>query len=175
LNQNISIESGTSDQKQFLPDLLIPSLLQNESFVSIPNDKSSPAKLQNEQSKSMMPLYMKFNMSLKQAQIVLIDNSLTRELLLDNSKSSNSEKFYVLTPLDVNLLIEKCIYQDADLLPDLKVVGELPMLDFKLTDSKLEKIINLLISIPYPDAKDLSIMSMCYNLYLNIKTIFLAK
>ena len=175
LNQNILMESGTSSQTQFLPDLLIPSLLQDESFGSKPKDQSSSAKVQNELGKSMMPLYMKFKMSLKQVQIVLIDNSLTKELLLDNSQSSNSEKFYVLTPLDVNLLIEKCIYQDADLLPDLKVVGELPMLDFKLTDSKLEKIVNLLISIPYPDAKDLSNMSMCFNLDLNIKTIFIAK
>jgi len=162
-NQPKLIDSSSESTGQFFPDLLIPSLLQNENYISKSNEKSPSTKNPNEPHKFMKPVYMKFNMSLKQAQIVLIDNKLTNELLLDNSPSLNlnySEKFYVLTPLDVNLLFEKCIYQDGELLPDLKVIGELPMLDFKLTDSKLEKIINLLISIPYPDANDLSNMGL---------------
>ena len=106
---------------------------------------------------------MKFVMSLKQAQVVLIDNNRPSSILANDAPILNlayldkfSEKFYVLTPLDVNLVFEKCIYQEGGMLPDLKVAGELPMLDFKLTDSKLENIINLLLSIPYPVLNDFS-------------------
>ena len=102
-------------------------------------------------------------MSLKQAQVVLIDNNRPSSILANDAPILNlayldkfSEKFYVLTPLDVNLVFEKCIYQEGGMLPDLKVAGELPMLDFKLTDSKLENIINLLLSIPYPVLNDFS-------------------
>jgi hypothetical protein len=112
------------------------------------------------------PVYMKFFMSLKRAQVVLIDNNRPSDILSNDSYLDKfSEKFYVLTPLDVNLVFEKCIYQDGGMLPDLKVAGELPMLDFKLTDSKLENIINLLLSIPYPVVNDFSNLGLFLYVY----------
>ena len=104
-------------------------------------------------------------MELKQMQIVLIDSQ-TNDLAF-NAKSfepnfSNNfrEKFYILTPLDVNLTLDKCIYQEDNILPELKLVGELPLIDFKLTDLKLEKIISLLMSIPYPETDNFSYLGL---------------
>ncbi len=63
------------------------------------------------------------------------------------------EKYYILTPLDLNFNIHQCIYMDDSKLPAWKLFGNLPLIDIVLTDEKLEQIIKLTKSIPLPASK----------------------
>ena len=152
--------------EQIIPDLIIPSFTRAKSTNDAATANESTSKdLEMKKAQNTKAAFMKFKMQLKQMQIVLIDSQMDE--MAFNAKAFQPylsdkfrDKFYILTPLDVNLSFDKCIYQDDMLLPELKLVGELPLLDFKLTDVKLENIISLLTSIPYPKANDFSYLGI---------------
>ena len=160
--------------EQMYPDLVIPSMLKNESTKSLVIENKRLSK----EPVVIEPIYMKFNMNLKQMQIVLMDNNSSNELRTNESfnlssdfSENSSDAFYLLTPLDINLSLEKCIYQEGSIVPDLKVSGELPILDLKLTDAKLEKLVNLVMSIPYPGQNDFYHLGLSFHhVILNVNS-----
>jgi hypothetical protein len=104
--------------------------------------------------------YLKFQILLNKIQILLLDD--IRDLEVINNKAvvrTEAEcellydKFYILTPLDLFFNIHQCVYRDDVRLPAWKLFGNLPLIDFTLTDLKLENIIQLFMSIPFPKSK----------------------
>ncbi|XP_055872705.1 intermembrane lipid transfer protein VPS13C-like isoform X9 [Biomphalaria glabrata] len=58
---------------------------------------------------------------------------------------------FILRPLSLNLLVEKCIIANDASLPMLKTKVLLPLISLSISDSKLNKIMNLASSIPLPE------------------------
>jgi hypothetical protein len=103
--------------------------------------------------------YMKYQIYLKQIQILFINNlsdlkkinEIINGSIENKQKTSDfNEKCFILTPLDLFFNIHQCIYTDDLRMPALKVFGNLPIIDFTLTTLKLEQIIKLITSIPFP-------------------------
>jgi vacuolar protein sorting-associated protein 13A/C len=115
--------------------------------------------------------YLKYQIYLKQIQILIIENrdelkTIENEESLGMSSPFN-EKFYILTPLDLFINIHQCVYHDDIKLPAWKIFGNLPVIDFILTNKKLESIIKLFVSIPFPKSdshhyRDMSMSSAEY-------------
>jgi hypothetical protein len=104
--------------------------------------------------------YLKFHIFLNKIQILLLED--IRDLVIINDKTAMRseaefealyDKYYILTPLDLFFNIHQCVYHDDVRLPAWKLFGNLPIIDFTLTDSKLENIIQLFVSIPFPKSK----------------------
>jgi hypothetical protein len=104
--------------------------------------------------------YLKFQILLSRLQILIVDD--IRDLdAINNDATVRSQaelellydKFFILAPLDLFFNIHQCVYRDDVHLPAWKLFGNLPLIDFTLTDLKLENIIQLFMSIPFPKSK----------------------
>ena len=63
--------------------------------------------------------------------------------------------FYILKPMSIKLVVEKCLILDDPRLPKLKVSGSLPSIHFEFIDSRLINMAAILKSIPaLTDASD---------------------
>lgn len=97
--------------------------------------------------------YLKFQIMLKQTQILLVQNfdELAKiNSSVDGDKVELYDKYYLLSPLDFVFNIHQCVYIDDVKLPAWKLFGTLPLVEFNLTDTKLENIIELVLSVPFP-------------------------
>lgn len=125
------------------------------SFKSEPRDGTS--SVNNEQdSQVLQASYWKYKMELTQIQILLINELNQIEMVKNQNDKNLLDSFYILTPLDISLNIHQCVFKDDVTLPELKIFGNLPLIEFNLTDLKIEQIILLFLSIPFPDQKVLN-------------------
>lgn len=139
---------------------------EDESFVSADEDDDHE---ENENRKSITSVdteaevikasYKKFQIDLKQMQILLIDNKDSFEKfkcsLRNPISTEDLQSYYILTPLDLFLNIHQCVYVDDVKLPAWRVFGQLPLISTELTSRKLENLIQIITSIPF--AKSASI------------------
>jgi hypothetical protein len=89
--------------------------------------------------------YWKFDISLKDVQIILALNETEWNRIKSNQKQHTAS--HILKPLNLFLDLYKCAYDDDANLPSMKISSELPMIDICLTDVKLESILRILLSI----------------------------
>ena len=102
--------------------------------------------------------YMKYQIYLKQIQILFINNMADFKKINETINTSTAEvknkieyeSAYILTPLDLFFNIHQCVYGDDLRMPALKIFGNLPVIDVSLTNLRLEQIIRLMTSIPFP-------------------------
>jgi hypothetical protein len=161
-----SFHSATDeeDDEYMKPRALNKNSNNSKSVESFRTDKKKESAVELETSDQVIEAsYMKFQMHLKQIQILIIDDindlkKINDLLILEESSSTKSkklnpeviEKYYILTPLDLFLNVHQCAYGDDIRLPALKIFGNLPIIDFDLSNTKLENIIKLFLSIPFP-------------------------
>jgi hypothetical protein len=81
-------------------------------------------------------LYDKFQLNLTKTQIFLSNQA--------TLWPEDSKKFYLLEPFDVNFAIFNCITRDLNNLPDIKLAGELGLVQFKLSNTNYTKVMRLL-------------------------------
>lgn len=91
--------------------------------------------------------YDKFLIDVKKIQLLIADKGENWAL----SRTLNSSPLHVLEPMNVTLLLQKCMVENDANLPKLKVEGELPIVALKISDAKLHNAIELATSIPLPE------------------------
>ena len=169
---DISSETGTETETESSDDEAQENENTNSKFTSaeeiltnsrpsISNEKNMIknfhiSKTTNERNLSIInnfeniaaTLYMNFEVNLKQVKIILVYEE------TNEATSSQPKEFFLLKPLDVYLNINKCVYEDDANLPSLKLIGSLPIIDLNITEKKLEKITQVLLSVPLPLSKN---------------------
>lgn len=157
-----SFHSATDDEDEILHETCKESRCKPKETVEKTVDlKKVDEKLSSNKEEVIDASYWKYQIYLKQIQITLIDNIQDFEMFKNNLNTSIHQidpneykalydKCYVLTPLDLFFNIHQCVYADDIKLPAWKIFGNLPLIDFTLTDLKLEQIIKLFLSVPLP-------------------------
>ncbi|RNA03908.1 vacuolar sorting-associated 13A [Brachionus plicatilis] len=121
------------------------------------NKTKENEELERSKSQVFQASYWKYKIQLTRVQILLINELKQIEIVTNKTADEKIlESLYILTPLDISLNIHQCVYTDDVTLPALKVFGNLPLIELNLTDLKIEQIILLFLSIPFPDQKELS-------------------
>lgn len=119
---------------------------EDDSFYSADEDSNSlkpSLPLNQEEADIITASYYKFQIDLKNMQILLIEN----KTAFDEFKSSldqrnvdkTCKKYYILTPLDLIIRIHQCIYTDDIKMPAWKVFGSLPLISTELSNKKIGK------------------------------------
>lgn len=131
-----SFHSATDDEEDFKNE---PKLMKKSPTI---NDAVIEAS------------YWRYQIKLKQIQLILIDKiddlNVLKKFVTDEFKSSIAERCYILSPLDLFFNIHQCVYTDDVNLPAWKLSGNLPRIEFDLTETKLEQSIGLVMSLPFP-------------------------
>ncbi|KAK3690734.1 hypothetical protein RRG08_061173 [Elysia crispata] len=94
--------------------------------------------------------YDKFNMSLDNLQLLYIQPGDTWQ---DENRLSTSP-LYLLRPVSLHLLLEKCVFSNDPKLPQIRISGELPIVSVTISDNKLMGVMKLVNSIPLPETGD---------------------
>ncbi|XP_071825694.1 intermembrane lipid transfer protein VPS13A-like isoform X3 [Apostichopus japonicus] len=92
--------------------------------------------------------YDRFDISLKSMQVILAGDGDDWQAIRTLKNSSN----HILQPLGLNLLLQKCMVEDARL-PKIKMTGDLPDITLDISDFKLEELMKLILSIPFPEGR----------------------
>ncbi|XP_026157018.1 vacuolar protein sorting-associated protein 13C isoform X2 [Mastacembelus armatus] len=58
---------------------------------------------------------------------------------------------HILQPMDFTLHLAKCMVEKDSRMPRFKVSGELPLLHIKISDQKIQKVLELVDSVPLPN------------------------
>ena len=94
--------------------------------------------------------YDKFSIELHDVQVLSLLPNEDWQVLM-----RQGHLFYILKPMSIKLVVEKCLILDDPRLPKLKVSGSLPSIHFEFIDSRLINMAAILKSIPaLTDASD---------------------
>lgn len=95
----------------------------------------------------MLQSYDEFIVELTELQIILAQGGEDWEAYI---KQTESTKMHILNPVNLHLLLCKCLITDDPRLPLNKITGTLPSINVNITDARLLLLLNLLLSIPLP-------------------------
>ena len=129
-----------------------------ESFHSADEDDSIIAKNKKDSLEDAVieASYIKYQLQFKEIKVLIIDNNDFK--LLSNNGKNSSLKFKddcnILTPIDLFFNLHQCVYTNDAKLPAWKLFGNLPLIQLKLSDVKLERILNLAMHIPLPSSSN---------------------
>ena len=100
--------------------------------------------------------YIKFEVRLEQLQVLIVDgfSATVDSASFIKNISALGDDSYLLRPLDVALHIQQCVYRDDSKLPAWRIFGHLPLIQSTVYDVKLEQTLQLVMSIPTPDANE---------------------
>lgn len=90
--------------------------------------------------------YDKFKIDFTDLQIVLAQSG---EDWMECLKASKETVMHVLSPVSLNISVQKCVITDDPRLPLLKVNGELETITLNLVNTKIIQIMSLVNSIPF--------------------------
>ncbi len=128
--------------------VMLTSLEEDETFVSANEDEEHCEQVFSKQISPashdkdvIQASYYKFQIDLKNMQVLLIDNrdafDLFKQSLRNPMGVEQCSQYYILTPLDLFFNIHQCVYTDDVQLPAWKIFGNLPLISTELTDRKL--------------------------------------
>ncbi|KAM8974085.1 intermembrane lipid transfer protein VPS13C isoform 2-T2 [Pelodytes ibericus] len=66
------------------------------------------------------------------------------------ARAESSSSLHILQPLDIKVQLEKAMVERDSRMPRFKVSGELPLLHMKISDKKMQGVLTLVDSIPFP-------------------------
>uniref|UniRef100_A0A4W6CPA1 Vacuolar protein sorting 13 homolog C n=1 Tax=Lates calcarifer TaxID=8187 RepID=A0A4W6CPA1_LATCA len=91
--------------------------------------------------------YERYNVGLRRVQVLYSKSG-------DDWKSARlqgSSVQHILQPMDFTVHLAKCMVEKDARMPRFKVSGELPLLHFKISDQKIQNVLELVDSIPLPN------------------------
>ncbi|XP_076880007.1 intermembrane lipid transfer protein VPS13C isoform X2 [Brachyhypopomus gauderio] len=91
--------------------------------------------------------YERFSLELRSVQVLY---SKSGEVKLARSQASSMQ--HILRPMDFTLHLAKCMVEKDSRMPRFKVSGELPLVHVKISDQKIQGVLELVDSIPLPHA-----------------------
>uniref|UniRef100_A0A3Q3JJ33 Vacuolar protein sorting 13 homolog C n=1 Tax=Monopterus albus TaxID=43700 RepID=A0A3Q3JJ33_MONAL len=107
---------------------------------------SSPSSLEE----IMHRAYERYNVELRRVQVLYSKSEAWKSARLQGSSVQ-----HILQPMDFTLLLAKCMVEKDARMP-FKVSGELPLLHVKISDQKIQNVLQLVDSIPLPSSDDTS-------------------
>ncbi|XP_061878990.1 intermembrane lipid transfer protein VPS13C isoform X1 [Entelurus aequoreus] len=90
--------------------------------------------------------YEQYNIELRRVQVLYSKSGETWK----SARLQSSSVQHILQPLDFTVRLSKCMVDNDARMPRLKVSGELPLLHVKISDQKIQNIMELVDSIPLP-------------------------
>lgn len=94
--------------------------------------------------------YDQFKITLTELQVVLAEGGEDWQTYV---KQSESTKMHLLNPVNLHLKLYKCLITDDPRLPLTKITGELPSVNFIITDTRLVMLLDLIMSVPFPQSE----------------------
>lgn len=92
--------------------------------------------------------YDKFNIKLNNIQMMLVHPGEDWQ----SARKAGESAMHVLRPISINILFQKCMFDNQVQLAKMKAFGELPLLSLCISDHKLQEILQLVQSIPTPES-----------------------
>ncbi|XP_052360766.1 intermembrane lipid transfer protein VPS13C-like, partial [Oncorhynchus keta] len=90
--------------------------------------------------------YEKYSLELRSVQVLYSKSG--EEWKTARQRGSSVQ--HILQPMDFSLQLAKCMVEKDTRMPRLKVSGELPLLHVKISDQKIQGVLDLVNSIPLP-------------------------
>lgn len=94
-----------------------------------------------------------FQVNLTELQVILAEGAEDWQSYI---KQTESTKMHLLNPVNLNLNLYKCLITDDPRLPLSKITGELPSIDVIITDTRLIMLLDLILSVPFPQSEEIS-------------------
>ncbi|XP_072019770.1 intermembrane lipid transfer protein VPS13A-like [Amphiura filiformis] len=123
--------------------------LGNFKMNTVTEERPTGRRLENEALDVLMDkAYDKFNLNLQSCQVILAtkDDDWQAARILDSSP------LHLLQPLQLTIGLHKCMVEDPRL-AKIKVLGELPDVCLDISDYKINELVKLFTSIPFPEGK----------------------
>uniref|UniRef100_A0A9J8B830 Vacuolar protein sorting 13 homolog C n=1 Tax=Cyprinus carpio carpio TaxID=630221 RepID=A0A9J8B830_CYPCA len=92
--------------------------------------------------------YERFSLELRSVQILYSKSGEKWE----NARLKGVSRQHILQPMDFTLKLAKCMVDKDSRMPRFKVSGELPLLHVKISDQKIQGVLELVDSIPLPQS-----------------------
>ncbi|XP_070692075.1 intermembrane lipid transfer protein VPS13C [Pempheris klunzingeri] len=90
--------------------------------------------------------YERYSVELRRVQVLYSKSGEAWEA----ARLQGSSIQHILQPMDVSVQLAKCLVDKDARMPRFKVSGELPLLHIKISDQKIQKVLELVDSIPLP-------------------------
>uniref|UniRef100_A0A4W4GIM2 Vacuolar protein sorting 13 homolog C n=1 Tax=Electrophorus electricus TaxID=8005 RepID=A0A4W4GIM2_ELEEL len=90
--------------------------------------------------------YERFSLELRSVQVLYSKSGESWK----SARTQSSSIQHILRPMDFTLNLAKCIVEKDSRMPRFKVSGELPLLHVKISDQKIQGVLELVDSIPLP-------------------------
>ncbi|XP_036365427.1 vacuolar protein sorting-associated protein 13A [Octopus sinensis] len=117
--------------------------------VNSEKNTSDISETQSTVEELLQSAYDKFNIQLDNIQILLYHKGEDWQ----SARKEGKSKMHILEPISINLLFQKCMFDNQVQLAKMKAFGELPLLSLSISDRKLQAILQLLQSIPFPESE----------------------
>lgn len=111
------------------------------------SSSSSPSSLEE----IMHRAYERYNVELRRVQVLYSKSGEAWK----SARLQGSSVQHILQPMDFTLLLAKCMVEKDARMPRFKVSGELPLLHVKISDQKIQNVLQLVDSIPLPSVGSL--------------------
>ncbi|XP_034535087.1 vacuolar protein sorting-associated protein 13C-like, partial [Notolabrus celidotus] len=90
--------------------------------------------------------YDRYNVELRRVQVLYSKSGEAWK----SARLQDSSVQHILKPMDLTVQLAKCMVDKDTRMPRLKVSGELPLLHVKISDQKIQNVLQLVDSIPLP-------------------------
>ncbi|XP_039984071.1 vacuolar protein sorting-associated protein 13C [Xiphias gladius] len=91
--------------------------------------------------------YERYNVELRRVQVLYSKSGEDWKL----ARLQASSVQHILQPMDLTVQLAKCMVEKDARMPRFKVSGELPLLNLKISDQKIQNVLELVDSIPLPN------------------------
>ncbi|ESO95114.1 hypothetical protein LOTGIDRAFT_160876 [Lottia gigantea] len=116
--------------------------------VSTQKNQSVDLKKADNIENLMKKAYDKFNITLERIQLLYIEPD-------DNwqkARDAGISPLHLLDPMSIIIELHKCMFDKDPNMPKMKIFGELPNLSLNISDYRLQQLIALVDSIPFPES-----------------------
>ncbi|XP_027143245.1 vacuolar protein sorting-associated protein 13C isoform X3 [Larimichthys crocea] len=91
--------------------------------------------------------YERYNVELRRVQVLYSKSGEAWK----SARLQGSSVQHILQPMDFTVQLAKCMVEKDARMPRFKVLGELPLLHVKISDQKIQNVLELVDSIPLPN------------------------
>ncbi|CAF0869350.1 unnamed protein product [Rotaria sordida] len=93
--------------------------------------------------------YTRFKLKLEDVQLIYANRNESWE----QARKEKNTRLHLIKPMELEVDVDKCIYNDDAVLPAWKIAGNVPNIELRLSDKRLFQIINHIQLIPLPESK----------------------
>ncbi|KAK3590891.1 hypothetical protein CHS0354_020869 [Potamilus streckersoni] len=128
----------------------VPMLILDLGNLKVNTEKSiptSPTGQMESVEELMKRAYDKFNISVDRIQVLFSEPGIDWQA----ARVTDVSPVHILLPISINVVFQKSMFANDVRMAKMKLFGELPLLSLSISDYKLQKLLALVESIPFPD------------------------